>query len=72
MQVNKIYKVNSPKANFVYITDIIENGDTVKYFIFGKHKNREFRASVRFVESLIESEGMSEEEVKEQYPEYFI
>jgi hypothetical protein len=72
MQINKIYKVNSPKADFVYISDIIENGDTVKYRIFGKHKHREFRASARFVESLIESEGMSEEEVKEEYPEFFI
>ena len=70
MQVNKFYKVNSPKANCIYITDIIENGETVKYQIFDKY--REFRASVKFVESLIESEGMSEEEVKEQYPEYFI
>jgi hypothetical protein len=70
MQVNKFYKVNSPKADFIYISDIIENGDTVKYCIFDKY--REFRASSKFIESLIESEGMSEEEVKDQYPEFFI
>jgi hypothetical protein len=72
MQINKIYRVNSPKADFIYISDIIEIGYTVKYRIFGKHKHREFRASTEFIESLIEGEGMSEEEVKDQYPEFFI
>jgi hypothetical protein len=70
MQVNKVYRVISNKADFIYITDIIENGETVKYRIFGK--SREFRADTKFIKSLIEGEGMSEEEVKDQYPEFFI